>query len=102
MFDSTFPTDKIKELVALIKAGEATSDIPRTLKLALWIAGSSLETFYPMLKDMVFSQSDTVDQLCQNVVAEAPEEGEVSANAISPLLMIAIARLAAKLLQGKC
>jgi hypothetical protein len=104
-FDNTFPIDKIKELVQLIRAGEALNDIPRTIKLALWIAGSTLETFYPMLSETVFGNAEyqTVESLCKAIDNEAPDsfDGEVSTQAMNPLLLIAIARLLAKLLEGK-
>ena len=102
MFENIIPTDKLIELTTLLKNGGLKTDLPRVLKLALWISGSTIETFYPAIENFVSSlEEETPETLAAQIVQEGPEEGEVSANAINPLLFLLIARLAAQLLQGK-
>ena len=102
MFENGIPTASIVELVNLIRNGELQDNIPRAIKLSLWIAGSTVETFFPTLVDLVFADADlTVGAVCQRILDQTPSHGDVQAEAINVDLLIAIAQLAALLLQGK-
>jgi len=103
MFDSTIPIEEITELVTIIREGKLQDDIPHALKLALWIAGSTLETFFESMSVTQLS-SHTLDSVCQNILNVAPaqlENDEVGTESISPELIMAIVRLATLLLAGR-
>ena len=106
MFDTTLPVDQVKELVALIREGNLKENVPQALKLGFWILGSTLETFYPAQQedDVEALEQCDLDGCCRNVLdRSAPflSSEVVSAQALSPELLLAIYELVMMLLEKK-
>ena len=102
MFENNIPSASIVELVNLIRNGQLQDNIPRAIRLSLWIAGSTVETFFPTITEMMFAQEvNNIQSVSQRIIEQAPAESDVQASAMNVDLLIAIAQLASLLLQGK-
>ena len=100
MFPSEVPTILILEFVSMLRSGSFKSDPIKAIKLALWISGSTLETFFPSINDLSFAMNadatpdEQVEQLSAAIVAEFPDESEASATSISEVSPNTLAMIA--------
>lgn len=100
-FPDEFPAAEVMKFVELVRSGDFRKNQVELIKLGLWIAGCTLETFFNQPKAVAILRARSPEYYAGQVDALAPKEGEVTANMIDPALIMAIIRLIMSLLEKK-
>lgn len=103
-FPDQFPAAEVMKFVELVRSGDFRKNQMELIKLGLWIAGCTLETFFEQGQSASILRARSPEYYAGQVDALAPlpgKEGEVSAQMIDPALIIAIIKLIMSLLEKK-
>jgi len=97
-FPVELPMDSVKRLIEIIKNGEILTESIESIKLILWITGSTIEVFTPPTSSVGILENQTVTSVANEVLVLCENQlesitSDVSTKGINPLLLIKLFRL---------